>query len=136
MNDPVLLDTSAIFAFLEDEQGADMVRGYIDAATRGERRLLLSFATLTELRYVIMQEQNTPAADRAVALVKAWPVVWVQSDEPLCLKAAEFKARHHLSFADTFVAATAQRHSAGLVHKDPEFEVLADEILLLPLPYK
>jgi len=136
VNDVLVLDTSAIFAFLEDEQGANTVRGYMDAATRGEARVLLSFATLTELRYVIMQEQGTPAADHAVALAKAWPIGWVQSDEPLCLKAAEFKARHRLSFADAFVAATAQRHSAGLVHKDPEFEVLAGDILLVPLPYK
>ena len=136
MNELVVLDTSAIFAFLEDEQGADKVRDYIDAATRGKTRILLCFVTLTELRYVVIQEHDDVAADRAVAMVKAWPVEWVHSGEDLCRAAADLKARHRISLADAFIAATAQQHGAGLVHKDPEFDALAEEIQLLPLPYK
>jgi PIN domain nuclease of toxin-antitoxin system len=34
------------------------------------------------------------------------------------------------------IAAVARLHEAVLLHKDPEFETLADEISLLSLPYK
>lgn len=41
-----------------------------------------------------------------------------------------------ISFADSFVAATAIQKKAILVHKDPEFESLKDEVEQLILPYK
>ena len=41
-----------------------------------------------------------------------------------------------LSFADAWIAATAILYASTLVHKDPEFEQLEDEIEILKLPYK
>jgi len=52
------------------------------------------------------------------------------------LTAARLKARFRVSFADALIAAFAVRSSAILVHKDPEFEALADKVLQEPLPYK
>jgi predicted nucleic acid-binding protein len=46
------------------------------------------------------------------------------------------KAAHKVSFADAFVAATAQRLDATLVHKDPDFDALKGIIKLHPLPPK
>ena len=85
---------------------------------------------------MVIQEQDDVAADRAVALVKAWPVEWVHSGEQVGRAAADLKARHRLSLADAFIAATAQHHGAGLFHQDPEFDALTAEIQLLPLPYR
>jgi len=48
----------------------------------------------------------------------------------------KLKATHKISFADAWVAATAIMLSAILVHKDPEFEELEDELEMLKLPYK
>ena len=50
------------------------------------------------------------------------------------LAAARFKARHHISLADTLIAAFALRQEAILVHKGPEFEVLATSIQQESLP--
>jgi len=41
-----------------------------------------------------------------------------------------------VSFADALIAAFAVRSSAILVHKDPEFEILADQVRQESLPYK
>jgi predicted nucleic acid-binding protein len=71
-----------------------------------------------------------------LAKLKAWPVHWLHSDEALCGAAAELKAVHKVSFADAFVAATAQRFNATLVHKDPEFDALGGVISLQSLPRK
>ena len=136
MNRVVVLDTSAIFAHLEDEEGSDEVEQLLLDADRGESTVFVSFVSLTEVRYVLMQEQDVPSADRAVAIVKSWPMRWVHSDEELCMTAARLKAFHRISLADSFVAATAKTLSAELMHKDPEFEALTDEIVLSALPYK
>jgi hypothetical protein len=46
------------------------------------------------------------------------------------------KTTYRLSFADTWIAATAIFYDAILVHKDPEFEQLKGKLEMLKLPYK
>ena len=136
MAETLVLDTSACFAFLEDEAGADVVESFLVEAKEGRKVIHLSFATLTEVEYITTQERS--AADAAAALVKmkVWPIQWLHSDEALCGEAAKLKAAHKVSFADAFVAATAQRLGATLVHKDPDFDALKGIIKLHPLPPK
>ena len=136
MADAVVLDTSACFAFLEDEAGADVVESYLVEAKQGRRVIHLSFATLTEVEYITTQERGASDADAALAKMKAWPIRWLHSDEALCGEAAKLKAAHKVSFADAFVAATAQRLNATLVHKDPDFDALKGIIKLHALPPK
>jgi predicted nucleic acid-binding protein len=62
-------------------------------------------------------------------------ILW-EIDEPTLLTASRLKASHQLSLADALIAAFAQRQSATLVHKDPEFEVLVGQMDLESLPYK
>ena len=136
MAEPVLLDTSACFAFLENEAGADEVDAYLREAQRGVLPLHASFVTLTELEYIITQEQGPGSARAALAKAKAWRIMWHHSDEALCGEAARLKAAHKISFADAFVAATAKLLGATLVHKDPEFNALAAIVKQRALPPK
>ena len=136
MDKAVLLDTSAVFCLVDNEAGADTVERHLRTAEERHSRLMASFVTLTEVRYISLQEQGAAAADYLTGLVKSWPVEWIHSDETICLLAAHYKAKHRLSLADAFIAATAKLADATLVHKDPEFEPLGDEISLAPLPYK
>ncbi len=89
-----------------------------------------------ELAYILEQEQGETAAREGVLQLKQLPLRVVESDEPLGLAAAKIKAAHRLSVADAWVAATAERLGATLVHKDPEFEALAKIIRLKTLPPK
>ena len=41
-----------------------------------------------------------------------------------------------MSLADAFIAATAIRHNAVLMHKDPEFEALKTIVRQHALPFK
>ncbi len=61
---------------------------------------------------------------------------WHHTDDTLCSEAAKMKATHRISFADAFVAATAKRFKAVLVHKDPDFNVLSSVLKLKMLPPK
>jgi predicted nucleic acid-binding protein len=131
-----VLDTSACFALLENEPGAQEVEDRLLAARAGRLKLHASFVTLTEVEYIITQERSAADALQAMVKMRAWPLQWHFADEALCSEAAKVKAAHQVSFADAFVAATARRLDATLVHKDPEFEALSGVIRLHALPPK
>ena len=134
--DNVVLDTSAWFALAECELGADEVEAHVAAAWLGRVSIHSSFVSLTELQYIRTNEQGAESAASLVAWVRQQPVQWVHSDDVLCGEAAKLKAVHKVSFADAFVAATALRLNATLVHKDPEFDAFAGVIKLHALPPK
>jgi predicted nucleic acid-binding protein len=89
-----------------------------------------------EFFYILQEEQGERAAQKSYLEIKQLPMNVIESDEQLGLAAAGFKAGYKLSVADAWVAATAQRLQATLVHKDPEFESLENVLVLHPLPYK
>jgi predicted nucleic acid-binding protein len=132
--DAVVLDTSACFAFLENEAGADIVEKYLLDARAERVAVHASFASLTEVEYITIQERSAADAKAALAIMQGWPVRWHHTDDLLCSEAAKLKADYKISFADAFVAATALRINAMLVHKDPEFDALDGVIKLHPLP--
>lgn len=136
MSRSVLLDTSAWLTWSQDEAGAGEVEAYFEEAMDGEATLHASFVSLTELEYITTQKFGADKAMELLACVEDKPVLWHQSDRALCSEAAKLKAAHKVSFADSFVAATAKRFDAVLVHKDPEFDALKDLIKLHPLPPK
>lgn len=131
-----LLDTSAILALTDREHGFEAVAALLDRAAVGGAEVLICGVSLMELYYVALQEQGEDEAALLVALVKAWPVRWIYPDEQTLLVAGRIKAANRLSFADAVIAGTAKLEGARLVHKDPEFEPLSDELSLHPLPYK
>lgn len=84
--------------------------------------------------YRVWKDENELAGRLAYQQCLSLPIEWIYQHSPLLEKAAEIKARHPLSLADAWIAATAQLHSAILVHKDPEFAAL--DGLQQILPYK
>ena len=136
MAEKFLLDTSAIFALTDREEGADTIAVLLEKALAGECQVEVCAASLMELYYVTLKERSEQEAAQLVAMVKSWPVSWVYPDEKLLLLAGRMKALHRLSFADALIAAAAKLHGATLVHKDPELDSLAGELSLLNLPFK
>ena len=130
--DRYLLDTSALLTLIEDEEGAERVEEILR-----EGEVILPFPVLLETYYISLQERSEPVADERYALLRHLTATEIWSvDEPTLLTAARLKARFRVSFADALIAAFAVRSSDILVHKDPEFEALADKVLQEPLPYK
>ena len=131
MAEPHVLDTSALIALLEDEAGADTVERVIH-----REEPFVCFISLMEILYVKIREMGQESAAIAYDILKAMPIRVVESDEDLRLRAARIKAEHRLSLADAWVAATAERLGAVLVHKDPEFDALSERLRMLRLPTK
>ena len=136
MAEVFVLDTSAWIALDEREPGADEVEALLADAWLGLAKVHASFATLTELEYIRTQERDTQQAAELLAFAKAQQVHWHHSDDALCSEAAKLKAAHKVSFADAFVAATAKRLDAVLVHKDPEFNAVSGVLKQRMLPPK
>ena len=136
MADPLLLDTSAILAFTEDEPGADQVQAALLDTDAGVLLLHACFVTLTEVEYIARQERGELAAEQRIDELRSLPILWVHSDRALYSAAAKLKAGHRISFADAFVAAATLRFDATLVHRDPEFLPLRPMLKQLVLPPK
>lgn len=127
-----LFDTSALVTLVEDEDGADRVQHLLT-----QEQVLIPWSALMEVYYITLQERGQAEADQRYALIKLLPATILWSiDEQVLLAAGGFKAKYRVSFADALVAAFAMQHDAILVHKDPEFELLAGQVTLEALPYK
>lgn len=131
-----LLDTSAILTFTDNEEGAGAVEELLQRAKKGQTLLHISAMTAMELYYVCSGESGEEEASRLLLFVRALPVMELSLESALVLPAARFKARYGISVADAWIAATAALHDLILVHKDPEFERIKEEVSLLSLPYK
>ena len=132
MSKKFLLDTSALLAFIEDEEGADRVEEVFE-----DEKALLPWPVLLEVYYVTLQERGQAEADHRYALIKQLraEILW-DMNEPIILTAGHIKTTHHVSLAAAMIAAFAIRQGAVLIHKDPEFEALATLLPMEALPYK
>lgn len=131
-----VLDSSAFLTLFEDEKGAETVQKLLELAKKGKLAIFVCFAAFTEVFYITFREQGREEAQKQVKLMASLAITRVESSEEIGLIAGRLKATHKLSFADAWIAATAILYASFLVHKDPEFEQLEDELKVLKLPYK
>lgn len=125
-----VLDTSAIVAYLYDEDGSDIA----EAVIFDEREpVLLPFIALMEVEYRLLRELGDGASDQ-ISMLLNWPIDVVESNPEWRSLAARIKMPGRISLADAWVAALALMNDAALVHKDPEFESVPG-LKELRLPY-
>ena len=129
-----VFDTSAWFALIEDEAGADVVQSILESTRSGDVDIFVSFMSFMEVFYITLQEHEIEEAQARVRLMESLPIRRVESSVSLCESAARLKARYRMSVADAWIAALAQEKDATLLHKDPEFECIQDELQVLRLP--
>ena len=128
----VVLDSSALLALWNDEEGSDIVADLFQSG----KKIYLSFMTLMECRYRIWKNVDRNESEKFSAYLDLLPVEILWVSEGIFEKAVEIKATHSLSVCDSWIIATAIMTSSLLVHKDPEFDQVKDILPLKPLPYK
>lgn len=136
MTDTYVLDTSAILALTDREEGWREVERILRDAQVATSDVTVCAVSLMELYYIAHRETGEDTAARLIGLVKAWPVTWIYPDEKTFLLAGKLKATHRLSLADALIVAVAKLANAILVHKDPEMASLASEVRMVGLPFK
>jgi ribonuclease VapC len=121
-----LLDSYAILAFLNDEEGAERVAGLLEDAVETRAPLLVNEINVGEVYYIVAKHRSEDAAEQALLHLDRLPLELVSNTFDEVLEAARLKARFPLSYADAFALATAIRFDARLVTGDPEFETAED----------
>ena len=121
-----LLDSYAILAFLNDEEGAEPVARLLQEAAQDGTRLLVNEINVGEAYYIVAKHRSEDAAEQVLLHLDRLPLELVSNDFDAVMEAARMKARFPLSYADAFALATAVRFRARLVTGDPEFEAAED----------
>ena len=117
-----VLDSFALLAYLQDEPVASRIERLLENSGKGKCRLLLSMINLGELLYITERRGGVAKAQDALALIRQLPIEIVPADEQTVFAAAHIKANHAISYADSFVVATAIQESAIIITGDPEFQ--------------
>ena len=131
-----VLDTSALFALIENEEGVSEVETLLLQAIEGQHELVISIVSEIEVFYISLREQGEVIAHERLGLLNDLPVKHELLDVNLIRIIGELKAGYSLSFADCCIAGLAREIGAVLVHKDPEFEAIEPLEAQYKLPYK
>ena len=133
----IILDTSAILAYFEGEEGKETVEIFLIRSASNEIELFIPFSAAIEFYYINFNSQGEETANQRFAMLMSLPINVLKSiDESYIIQAGRLKASYPISFADALIAAYAFLEKASLVHKDPEYLTLENEINLITLPLK
>lgn len=124
----LVLDTYSFFAFLEKEDGSDIVRIIFQKALKNKQNLLLSTINWGEIYYISFRKYGKHKAEKIMMIIDSFPVELIATDMSIIKEAAKIKATHPLSYADAFAAAVSKIYHATLLTGDLEFKSLEKEI--------
>ena len=116
-----VLDSYALLAYLEAEQGNDRVRELLEDAKDRKCNICMCMVNLGEVMYIVERERGLHKAQETLARIDELPIEIVNADRTLTLAAAHLKMDCPIAYADCFAAALSQLKTATLVTGDPEF---------------
>ncbi len=131
-----ILDTSALLTFIENEAGVEDVEKLLLDAIEGKVQIFISAVSTIQLYYVSLREQGKTVADERLQLIDGLPIKQQSLHSDMAKIIGEIKESKSMSFADCCIAGLAKIYKATIVHKDPEFEQIKDELKQHKLPYK
>jgi len=121
----LVFDSYALIGYLENEPFSDRIQQVLAQAKKGTFHLYFHAIHMGEVYYITLREQGRSLADLAYSRIKALPIKLIDRiDEELLLTAADLKAKHPISYADSFAAALAMIKNCPLLTGDPEFRLL------------
>jgi predicted nucleic acid-binding protein len=122
---PPLLDSFALLAFLNREQGFATVRDLLRSAREVNEPLLMNEINIGEVYYIIAKGRSLEQAEEFLHRFETLPIQRLGNTFHEVLEAAKIKAQFPISYADAFMVATAQRARSTVVTGDPEFRSVA-----------
>jgi len=94
----------------------------------------MSYVNLGEVYYIIYRENGGAIADKAISLIKLWPIKFLTANENTCIIAGRMKAENKISYADAYVVAAALSKKATIITGDREFKSVEDLLNIVWLP--
>ena len=118
-----LLDSYALLAYLNKEDGFEKVRNVLANAQKSSLPVLMNELNVGETYYILYRKRGHEQAEYFLDTVLAGlPISMISNDFNAVISASKIKARNALSFADCFAVATAQRENAVILTGNPEFK--------------
>jgi len=119
-----VLDSSALWIFLQRKPAAPKIAGLLGEALRQRAEVIMSTVNFGEIYGLVLREEGRDRARAAAAIVYQLPVLLTDATTQRCVDAAEIKWKHKLYYADAFAAALAIERKATLVTSDSDFRRL------------
>lgn len=110
----VVFDAEPLVAHADDEPGADVVEGWLEAVAVDEADGYVSYVNLSEVRYVLARKYDRETADEYARWLVDIGVVPVDV-ESLWTAASDYVLRHGPALGDSFALATAEEKDAELL---------------------
>jgi ribonuclease VapC len=102
-----VLDANALYRFLLNQPGAEVVEGLFKRARDANTTLMISVINWGEVYYNIARREGFRNAQEFMSRVRLLPISVISADEPITEAAAQLKTGHGLHYADCFAAAIA-----------------------------
>jgi PIN domain nuclease of toxin-antitoxin system len=95
------LDACALLAFLNDEEGADIVEDILDRSITGDVFLFMSIINLLEVYYGELRDKGVEIARTVLDMVQHYSITVINTiSEQVFSEAARLKATYKISLAD------------------------------------
>ncbi len=128
-----VLDANALYRFLTDGPGADIVNRLFKEARDAEQPLRMSVINWGEVYYTLARGEGFAETARIMEQVKLLPLAVLDAGEGVTARAAQLKAGHGLPYADCFAAATVAKDDVLVTADAKDFKKIPG-LHLLPLP--
>jgi len=130
----VVLDSYAVLTYMQEEPGWQKVRDILWDAYKGKYTVFLNCVNLGEVYYIVYKAFGATIADKALSLIKLWPLKFVNIKEDIAIVAGRMKAENKISYADAYVVATALMKKASILTGDREFKEVEEFVNINWLP--
>lgn len=128
-----VLDANALFRYLTDKPGADIVNRLFRQAREAQQPLRMSIVNWGEVYYSIAKGEGFTETARIMERARVLPLIVLDANEEITTRAAQLKAGYGLPYADCFAAATAGG-DAFLVTADVKDFKKVPNLRIVPLP--
>lgn len=118
-----LLDTKALIAFFNNENGAENVEKILSDIDENKVEGFVSAITLTEIYYLYSRRSGESFAKKRIEQIKLSNLKMVVIDDEIAIKAGKYKVKA-IPIADALIAASAYFIGAKVVTDDEHFEKL------------
>ena len=128
-----VLDANALYRFLMNQPGAELVERLFKQARDANSSLLISVVNWGEVYYNIACKRGFQQAREFMARVRLLPLTVIAADEPSTETAARLKAGYGLPYADCFAAAAAGQENVLVTADVKDFKKVPWlQVLALP----
>ena len=129
-----ILDASALYRYLTDEPGAEIVANLLKEASAADSPVIMSVVNWGEVYYTLVKRIGLAKAEKLLRdVLERVPLSLIGISQSDAERAARLKAQYNLPYADAFAAAlTTAPHV--LVTADVEHFSRVPKLRLLKLP--